>query len=443
MQFIISFVLILVMLSEKIFFLNLEPQYFRSFWGIAEIVSFGLVFIFGIYSFISEEGFKIPKRTYIFKNKPNFLTFIFLGATVLTVFLSFVLNFSKVSVNWDAIALYDARAKFLSSGMKFSEMTSLAKFDNLNKYYYLLYPPYTSIAHFFWEKTSFLSNIPVGVYYSLCLFILVAFVFLYSLEIFGITVAAILSFLVASNSSIFNIATKEYTNMPYSLYLTVGIFLIFSYLRKNNLWKLFFGVILVASSIWIRYLEPMWFVVGISLVLSMVSKNKLLNKIFPAVFLLALCLIEYLSWGYFVSNIGHSPSIVAFSAISILEPIAGVFTGAWFPVFIFFVKSWGIPLLVSILALISGSLYWKKLKVDSGFLFFALIIMFSIILYFMQLYYVSFQADWWMAAAQSLDRSSTFLVPISGFLLVYLTVNSKMFTSKSDDPKNIKKSKKK
>jgi len=414
------------MLFEKLFFFSLEKKYALSFPGIIEIVAlFGLV-IFGIISFLKilrSNQVKLLTKTLIKIDVPTIfpmlLTFVVVGTSI-------YLNLNKDSIHWDAIALYDARAKFIEAGMKFSDMPALSRFDNLNKYYYLLYPPYTSIAHFFWGRVSEVARLPVGIYYSLNLLFLAVGIFLLTGRSLGDKTAAFLSLIVASNNVIFNISIKEYTNLPYTLHLVFGIFFLFNYLRKRRSWELIYGTFFISTSIWIRYLEPVWLIIILSFILAFFLNRFLKNAILPGILLLVFCLIEYLTWSYFVKIVADNPGVLSFSPIALAEPLLGVFTGAWVNVLVVFAKSWGIPLFIYVITLAAVFFQWQKVSRDMGMLFLSSIIFLSVALYFFQLYFVSFQADWWWAIGRSLARSSSYLVPISGYILFNLIITSRV-----------------
>jgi hypothetical protein len=241
----------------------------------------------------------------------------------------------------------------------------------------------------------------------------------------GGRIAAFLSLIVVSNNVVFNLSIKEYSNLPYTLYLVFGIFLLFDYMQKKRLWELLFGTFFIATSIWIRVLEPIWLVVFLGIVLASIFNRALKRVMFPALLLLGYCLIQYLSWSYFVKVVGQNPSVLSFSAVSLAEPLLGIFTGAWVNVLIVMVQSWGIPLFIHLVALLAVFFRWRTISKNEPMLFLCLIVFVSIILYFSQLYFVSFQADWWESVGRSLGRSSSYLVPITGYILLHLITTSK------------------
>jgi len=424
-EFIISTLIILLMLFKKLFFFNLEKEYALSVPGIIELVSLMGLVIFGIVSFV--KTLRSGQIKLLNKSLPkiNILAFFLLLVTFVVVGTSLYLNLNKDTIHWDAIALYDARAKFLEGGMKFSDMPTLSRFDNLNKYYYLLYPPYTSIAHYFWERVFDVRKFPVGIYYSLNLLLLAVGVFLLTRKGLGEKIAASLSLIVSSNNVIFLVSIKEYTNLPYTLYLVFGVFLLFNYMRNGRLWELLYGTFFISTSMWIRFLEPIWLVVFLSFVLASIFNRAFKRMILPALLLFAYCLIEYSSWSYFVKVVGENPSVLNFSPVALAEPLLGIFTGAWANVAVLFTKSWGIPLFIYLITLTAVVFQWRKISKNKETLFLSLVIFLSIVLYFLQLYFVSFQADWWESVGWSLARSSSYLIPITGYILFRVIITSR------------------
>jgi hypothetical protein len=421
------------MLLAKLFFFHLESSYASSFLGVLEISFYLIAFSLAIILFFrnlskklsfSAEEVSIKKNKFL--NKFNLLTLFFVVTTLAFVFMSFDLNFSKKSIHWDAVALYDARAKFLSYGMKFSDMPTLSKYDNLNQYYYLLYPPYTSIAHYLWRAVPVINAIPVSVYYSLTLLILTLLTFLIGKERFGLLGGVVLAFLVASNNSIFNVAIKEYTNLPFDLYLIGGIFLLYSYMLKDGSWKYMFGFLMIASSLWIRLLEPIWLGIIIAFAISVFSKREKSKSFFLIGFLCSLCLLEYYSWTFFTGTIARNPGFLNITKLSIVDTFVGLFTGAPFVVAATVIRSWGVPFFIHLTALVGCVLRPKYLLRNRSLLFLFLVVLMSMLIYFSEFYGLSFQEGWWSIVAMSIDRSSTFLIPISAFILIELIFSSRL-----------------
>jgi hypothetical protein len=430
-EFFIALTSVLLVYVGKIFFLKIESEYLFSTIGILEITVFTTFIVVGIYFYFKDGDYRnITTKQASLKINKKTLSIILFSLGMWAILFSFFLNFSKKSIHWDAIALYDARAKFLANGMKFSQMTSFGQYDTVNKYYYLIYPPFTSVVHFFWNSNVVTSKIPVGVYYSITLLVMSVFLFYITKREMGILPAIIMFFLVSTNGSIFNVTIKEYTNLPYDLYLVSGIFLLYTFIRKKIRWMLIFGILLITSTIWIRLLESIWIAVGIAFLLSFVVKKFELKKFYAPLILLSVCFLEYSSWQYFVKSISDNPGFLKFSYVTMLSPIAGVFTGAPIVVLVTIAKAWGLPFFVHFLAVTAAAMKWRTILKDKALLFLVLTVFLSILLYFAQFYMLAFQHDWWNIVAASLDRSSSFLIPISAYILLKIVFTSDFLPSR-------------
>jgi len=412
--FIISTFLIIMILSEKLYFFLSEPLYFSNIWGKSEILVLFSLFIFAFVIFL-----KNNKKIGILKkrDKVGKLGLIATLLIFLVVGFSLYLNINKKGLAWDAIALYDARAKFLLSGTKFSEMVSLTKYDLHNSYYYLLYPPFTSIAHFFWYKLGI--QLPVGIQYSSYLFLLASGIYLGTKNFIGKNWALLLSFLTISSNAVFSSSLVEYTNLPFTLFLIVGIFLLMHYINTKELWMLIYGSVLISTSQWIRYLEPIWIGIFLALLITEIRIVKFKFFIKLTSFLGLLGFFEYFMWKYFVTEIANNPQIIKLNIIYLIEPIFGIFTGTLLRILIIYIKFWGLILFFHLSALTTGIRLKREkfIKGNNHILFLKLVILFTILIYFLGFYFVSFQSDWWDKLGNSLVRSSTFLIPISGYII--------------------------
>jgi len=426
-KFLLTLAIVLLMFLVKLFFFRLEDEYASSAAGVFDLISvFGAICV-AVYLFVKDfQKNKLSnEKRKTSRYKPDA---VFVGLFIVIVIvlgMSLRINLRKKSIHWDAVALYDARAIFLENGMKFSEMPQLSKYDDRNKYYYLLYPPYTSVGHLFWRNNPMLTEIPVSVYYSVYLTLLALIIFLTTKEYLGLRASLLLSLISISNISIFNIAIKEYTNLPFTLHIVGGVLLLASYIRKRRPWELIMGIFLVSTSLWIRLLEPIWIAIGFAFAGALLTKKNLFKNLWPFVALMLFSLFQYVFWLYFVKGIAGNPGFVNFSLQFMIEPIIGIFTGAPFVVIITVIKNWSLPFLIHFLAVTSLLLKYKYVLKNRAVLFLGLVVFFSTLLYLAEFYLLSFQYDWWAIVSMSLDRSSTFLMPISAYILIWSIINSR------------------
>ncbi|PIY80165.1 MAG: hypothetical protein COY80_04315 [Candidatus Pacebacteria bacterium CG_4_10_14_0_8_um_filter_42_14] len=403
-----------IMFFAKFFFLVSENSSDFYLLAVIELISIVVLFGWSIFSFITSEKVKKmrPSRTRFS------LPVIILATLCITLLVSSFIQTSVTnSLDWDAVALYDARAKFLLDGVKFSEMKSLTSFDFKNGYYYSLYPPFTSILHFGWYR--FGIPAPVPVLYSLFLVMFATGIFLMLHPRLGISWSLLATFIVIGQQNLFSTSIIAYSNLPYTLYLSLGILFLHRYLIDKKNWYLGFGIILVMSSQWIRFLEPSWLIVVISFAAISWKSLSLRRTIIPAILLTASCIISYVSWKYFAEVVSQKETIFQTSLLNFLEPVLGIFTGSLLIISIAYLKMWGGTLIIYIGSIIAAlNLQDEEAKAD---LFLVFLIVLSFSMYFFGLYFISFQFEWWPEMGGSLLRSSTFLLPVAVYLLTKAT----------------------
>lgn len=415
--FILITFYILFILSEKTFFLFLEPIYRSSFLGKLDYFVLLALFAGGLVAFVYSvvKSNKVKKPADIGKSRFGLKQILFLLLIIITIASSFYFNMNKVVQEWDSVALYDARAKFLENGVKFSDMTQFSKYDEID-YYYLMYPPFTSIAHYIWNSS--VVGLPVSVSYSIYLLIFSVTLFFLSRKFLGDKLGLVLVLLTITNKDIFVLSILEYTNLPFTMNVVFGVFLLADYLKSPKWWKYIYAVILISTSQWIRYLEPVWLLVAFVFLVVYFNKKNWIDGIVKAVVFILPCVVGYLSWGYFAKTIAGNPNPTSFSPKLALTLITEIYTHRTIEVVINFVKSFGILLLGYASLVIAGLLSFEKMvKVKERF-FLWLFVLFSILFYFSALYFSSFQGDWWKGLGGSLIRSSSFLIPISLLFLL-------------------------
>jgi len=163
-EFILLTLYLGIILYGKIFFLFSETVYKASLIGKLDLFTSITLFLLAIVFFFKTRAKTLGNNAVFKRDRFDYKSIAIFIAIASVIGFSFYLNFHKVVQEWDSVALYDARAKFLESGGKFSEMTEFSKNDEIN-YYYLMYPPLTSIAHYFWYQLD--TGLPVSIIYSI------------------------------------------------------------------------------------------------------------------------------------------------------------------------------------------------------------------------------------------------------------------------------------
>jgi hypothetical protein len=415
-------ILIAIFIATKLYFFSTEGIFASGYIAKIEFVVLVLTFLYSMYLYAKESSFNQKNSSLNISGLIRNRNILLLSMIIVTLLISFIFNVNKKSLDWDAVALYDSRAKILLSGVHFSEMTKLSEYDDKNKYYYLFYPPFTSIVHFVWYSSGV--ALPVGVIYSIFLLTLTLTLGLLIYERLGLSWTLLTVFLIISNENIFSISLIEYTNLPFTLFVSTGILCILAGLKKSEKYLELFGYILIAASTWIRYLEPVWACVIISMIIYRIYTKTFKKHIFILLIGLFVIFLQYLSWGYFEKMIAMSPTIFKLSPQIIFESFLGLFTGSFLNVFIYYLKSYGIVAVVYIASLI-------KINKNEAreYLFLRIFVLTCLVMYLTGIYGISFMFDWWREMSGSLVRSSSYLVPISILLIVsnikYLLENNR------------------
>ena len=336
---------------------------------------------------------------------------------------SLLINSRKHTVAYDAIALYDARAKYMLGGLNFRSMQSLVTFDDASPYYYWLYPPFTTYVHYYWYILGVPG--PVAIFYGLNLLILAVYVFCACRQYLTINRSLLVSMLSVAAPSLFALSTMEYTNLPYSLVLVFVFFSLFDYFANHRKYNLWLGLIGLALSMWIRFLEPMWTVFLLSMfIVFLRTKDVRKYNFWWFIFGSVMVVVSYASWQYVLNFVVVLPKFLSTSSSSFVLPIFGLFNGRLLAVLAVVVESWwsyllAYGLLFFFLLKLAGKS--KGLKLFNPMVFSLGVLLVTILAYIVGIYFVSFQSIWWKDVANdSLLRSSSFLIPIATFLSALL-----------------------
>ena len=256
---------------------------------------------------------KLLKRK-IFVN-PLILIKIFSGLTfveklIVYAILALVMGSLVLSIYfpvyiWDALALYDFRAKIIT---QFGFYTQIAN----NFSYFTGYPLFTSLSHTL--VYLFKGNNPQFLYSFM--YISLIFVFYNTLRRFtDRKKTLILTLLLASTQVIFNHSTFAYTNLPYTIFLTTGtIYLFLWFVKKKPIGYLILAGILTGLSTWSRAAEPFWTIN--MLVLGVLVLYKFKKYLFPTLVYIISFMFVKGPWSLIINNNSSASDIVMSSAIT-------------------------------------------------------------------------------------------------------------------------------
>jgi len=335
--------------------------------------------------------------------------------SLLVLIIGFVLMFSLV-VNWfwpihdwDALALYDFRAKVMVTTHTFSESKPI--------FYFYHYPPYTSLLHSF---TYFSGSAFAKVWYSLLFAsFLATFYSLMRLRTSKL-VSLVGTAVLATSPMLFSHSTIAYTNLPFTILISLGLLHMLTWIQTKQLSFLLLGALLIGYSQWIRITEPFW-LLGAGLLFLGAWRNK---KQIPYIVLsLFLIVIIRIPWSYFVSNlslteVGESVSITQAVAIYRYMALPDIFSHLqtiWIFFFQHAIASYSSYLwLAAVSVVIVLFRREKNLLLPAGLLLVTLLFIFFGMILFSQMF------PGWQEIPDSMIRMSMLLIPLS----IYTAVSS-------------------
>ncbi len=238
-------------------------------------------------------------------------------------------------------------------------------------------------------------------------------------------IALIILFTLITSNSLVEHSFMAYTNLPYAIYLTLGILFSLHYFIKPRVESLILALLFVGGSMWIRDAEPFWIVVPAILSIS-IFKNK--NwKLF--LLLLPALILFYAPWSIYKSNILKDKTFVS-STITILDGIHLINFRYFFDLFIYMWKYFFLPyIFIHILNLLESirTIFYTKNKNS-------LITMCVIISIYLLIgagsVYMSLTYPKWLRVGGSLERMSLLLIPIT---LYFIGIGIKIDRKKNEN----------
>jgi hypothetical protein len=255
------------------------------------------------YNFNFKEGFE----------NLNSLEKIIIGLILFLFFSSLIHNLYWPVLDWDALAVYDFRAKSFVA-------TSFMQ-DAILRGYFTTYPLYTSLIHTFLYLFNF--NNPVFIYTILYVSLIILSYFVLSRISGNMLLSLTFSLLISIHLLIFVHSTMSYTNLPFTVFLTSGFMYLVYYFYENitDTKTFFLGILLIALSGWVRVVEPFWLLSIPFLILLLVYTKKVFYFFITAIVLYVprFLWFKFLS-GYKFIGVGYDIK----SAVSIESVILNI-----------------------------------------------------------------------------------------------------------------------
>lgn len=331
---------------------------------------------------------------------------------------------------WDALALYDFRAKIIAEQGFYTQIVK-------NFWYFDGYPLFTSLSHtlvyiFKGSNPQFL--------YSL-MYLSFIFIFYSNLREFADRKISLMATLIlATTPTIFDHSTFAYTNLPYTIFLSTGSIYLFTWLvKKKPIGYLILAAVLTGLSTWTRNPEPFWMVNIFILVFLSMYKFK---KYFTPTLIYIICFLTIRGpWKLVnfyqlidsgaaktspvISEVGAYATTLfetTFNQARISEVAIFIYKNvivSWFPILFLFLFC----------IFINFKDFFKK----ANTLFLAIIILYFVLLLY-GTYIFSFNNSSWSAIPDSARRMAMFFIP----LMIFYTGLSLGETKTNANKKNIK-----
>lgn len=308
-------------------------------------------------------------------------------------------------LDWDALALYDFRAKVIAQtgGLE----------DGIIRGYFLHYPLYTSLLHAY---SYMFGTDSARTWYTL--FYLISIVTFYQLLLRHTPQKQALlgAFLLAVSPRIFQHSQMTYTNLPHAMYLAFGYMYLWEWWHGGRRVDLLVGAALIAFSTWVRLTEPLWIPAFGILVWGALKWRALAWQAVAAgifIYVVRVPWIQYVAVHdhLFISNpfqIGQGfqfPNTLL-ALLTRLEEVTRFFWLSIYPLFSEYSP-----------ALVIGGLYlmYREKWVDlMEYAFFLLLVLFI----FGGIFLFSFQFKGWQDIPDSAARMAMFLSPLALYLVM-------------------------
>jgi len=300
--------------------------------------------------------------------------------------------------DWDSLVLYDYRAKiFVDTGFMI---------EGVARGYFFNYPLLTSLSH----TWIYLTGITNPMFYYFLLYLSFLIVFYYCLRRYvprGLSLIGML--FLAVTPEVFQHSQMSYTNLPYTIYLTLAFIYFYIWFNNKKMTTLVISSILLALSTWTRSSEPFWLVPIFLLIIYSFWKRKPL----PIVLYLAIFLPIQRIWNIFQTKmLGQQFStseMMKFSTSTIFNNISfdrmiEVFVYLYNNVF----ATWGILGIIFIFIFIYKTLNRRK----DITIFFLILTLLSACLLYISAYVFSFTQVDWKGIPDSARRMSIFFLPL-------------------------------
>ncbi len=338
---------------------------------------------------------------------------LLIGLIGIFFIITLVINYSWPISDWDAIALYDFRSQIIKTG----------NWDiGVELGYFFHYPPFTSLLH----GASYLLGFErAKIFYSLLYFgFCVSFYSLLKrrLSTFRSLIGV---FLITITPLLSGHVIMAYTNLPYTIYFSLGVIYTWEWLSKRNDSDLIHAFVFIAGGSWIRQAEPFWIIpILLIFITQLVSKKRSSWTSLISSILIFIGLYNY--WPVYVSTLNLPPPTsmgLNDNVASETTPVnLGTIIGNLFKVTSHLLKWFFTPLITLLVPMTVVVLLDEKLRSNKYFL----LQLFTIAAFFIFVvggtFIFSFTYATWDQIGGSLTRMIMFFEPLFIYMLMFSTL---------------------
>ncbi len=328
---------------------------------------------------------------------------IIVGVTVFFLLYSLISTLYWPVHSWDALVLYDWRAKLFvdTGGME----------EGIARGYFFGYPLLTSLAHT-WAYLLGGDN-PLFIY---TLF-LVSFttIFYWALREFSSRIISLIATLfLVTTPVILGHSTFAYTNLPYAIYFVMGTIHLYIWMVRQKGGYLVLSALMVGLSAWTRISEPFWLTNLTILILYSLWKRKFLSPILYSLFFFSI----QQPWKIFENRVlkGTLSTVgqIELSVITIIQQCNFVRAVEVLPyLFKTTVEPWILVVVLLGLAIVKKG---RKIFQEKETLFLVFIII-NFLLLILGGYVFTFGYSEWRVISESATRMAIFFPPLIIFYL--------------------------
>ncbi len=320
-------------------------------------------------------------------------------AIVILFMSSLAYNIYWPIADWDALTLYDFRARVFAQTGFMEEVLSLHR-------YYLGYPLFTSLAHTVIYLIGFSNpHFLYSLFYGTFLVI-----FYYSLrKVTSRTISLFFTFVLAVSTTIYSHSTLAYTNLPYTIYYSLGLINVYLWLKTKDVGCLAVSALLIGLSSWVRSSEPFW-IAPVMLILYSSFVTKKWKEWF---FYITTVILFKFPWNAYLSS--KFPTELSGSWVLQQAINLDLIVFRFIEVLVYFYKNVLVKdVLIYLILFLSLFLIKGQNKPTK---FFAFTIIFNLLTVFGGIYIYSFVYTKWVVVGDSVSRMSMIFAP----LVIYLS----------------------